>query len=311
MIDLLRCPACHERLESAQDAFTCMRCKAVYPIVNGIPRFVTAPVDELARRTQESFGYEWSQFSDWKLSGETNFLQYFGDFDFTWVRGRTVLDAGCGMGRHARQMAAYAGRLIAMDFSTAIDHAKENSAELMNVTCIQGDITQLPVADNAFDLVYSLGVLHHIADTETATRGLVAKVKPGGRLRIYLYWKRSGFTGVMLSAIEWLRAVTTRMPFALLKAFCRALSFVLWIAVVLPYRALSKLGMRRHQRWPLAVYIPYPFTVLYNDQFDRFSAPIEQRWTADEVRALMERLGLRDVRVTPSFGWIAEGTKPV
>lgn len=310
-VDLLRCPSCNGRLRVETQALVCTGCAVPYAIVNGIPRFVSIPDDETARHTQASFGYEWSHFNDWSISGETNFQQYFGDFDFEWVRGRTVLDAGCGMGRHARQMASYAGRIVAMDFSRAIDQAAHNTADQPNVVCIQGDITAPPVADESFDLVYSLGVLHHIADTERAARSLLAKVKPGGRLRIYLYWQRPGIAGTMLRVVEWTRVVTTRLPFGVLKALCWVLSVMLWFAVVLPYRALSAIGVRCHDQWPLGVYVRYPFAVLYNDQFDRFSAPIEQRWTKSEVRSLMERLGLHDTTVAPSFGWIAEGTKPL
>lgn len=288
---------------------TCIECSAHYPIREGIPRFVTVPEDGVARQTQASFGYEWSEFNDWRQSGETNFQQYFGDLDRSWIAGRTVLDAGCGMGRHARQIASYAACVVAMDFSRAIDQAARNTGDLSNVICIQGDITAPPVADDAFDLVYSIGVLHHIADTEAAARGLLSKVKPGGRLRIYLYWKRRGIAAVVLRAVDAARMVTTRMPFAILKAFCWMLSVGLWFVIVLPYRALSALGFRLHNGWPLVVYARYPFNVLYNDQFDRFSAPIEQRWSKEDVIALMERLGLRDIHVSPAFGWIAEGTK--
>jgi SAM-dependent methyltransferase len=310
-LDLLWCPTCHQELDVAGDSLECSGCRALYPVLNGVPRFALTPADSVARRTQASFGYEWSTFNDWRASGETNFQQYFGDFDFGWVRGRTVLDAGCGMGRHARQLAAYAGRIVAMDFSRAIDQAARNTAELTNVICVQGDITEPPVVDETFDLVYSLGVLHHLADTEAAARRLLAKVKPGGRFRICLYWKRQGLSGALLRGVQLIRTVTTRLPFSLLKAGCYLLSVLLWTVVVLPYRALSALGVRRHGSWPLAVYERYPFTVLYNDQFDRFSAPVEQRWSRDEARDLMIRLGLEEVRVTPSFGWIAEGRKPL
>ena len=309
-IDLLCCPDCRERLECGAETLACIGCRRSYPIRDGIPRFVSEPADAAARRTQASFGYEWSHFNDWSASGEANFDQYFGDFDFARADDWTVLDAGCGMGRHARQMAPHVRRVVAMDFSTAIDHAARNTADQPNVMCIQGDITNPPVADRSFDFVYSLGVLHHIADTEGAARSLVAKVKPGGCLRIYLYWRRSGATAAILRAVELVRTLTTRMPFALLKGLCWILSAVLFVSVVLPYRALALAGFRIHQQWPLAVYMRYPFTVLYNDQFDRFSAPIEQRWSEQEVRDLMLRLGLRDVVVTASFGWIAQGTRP-
>src|SRR6185295_6706925 len=125
-------------------------------------------------------------------SGETNFNDYFAGINFESLRGRTVLDAGCGMGRHARQLAPHTGRLIAVDFSRAIDQAARNTAGLPNVGCVQADLLALPFADESFDFIYSLGVLHHIEQTEVAIRNLVRKLKAGGRLRIYLYWKRHG-----------------------------------------------------------------------------------------------------------------------
>jgi hypothetical protein len=76
------------------------------------------------------------------------------------------------------------------------------------------------------------------------------------------------------------------------------------------YRALSAQGIRRHEQWPLFVYSKYPFRVLYNDQFDRFSAPIEKRYDPDDARRLLESVGLRNIEVRPCFGWIADGVKP-
>jgi hypothetical protein len=105
------------------------------------------------------------------------------------------------------------------------------------------------------------------------------------------------------------RRVTTRLPFPVLRAFCLALSIPLYAAIVVPYRILHRLGMTRLESWPLFVYTKYPFRVLYNDQFDRFSAPIEKRYDPDEVRALLESVGLTNITVRPCFGWVAEGTK--
>ena len=51
------------------------------------------------------------------------------------------------------------------------------------------------------------------------------------------------------------------------------------------------------------------FAFWYNDQFDRFSAPLEQRFDRDEVVRLLEGAGLHDVTVHPSFGWVGEGTR--
>jgi SAM-dependent methyltransferase len=317
LLELLCCPACGSQLESVDIASTvvlrCRECGCTVPVRDGVPRFVSEhagdAMDPFAQKTQASFGYEWTHFSDWKPSGTTNFAQYFGDLDPKSLQGLTVLDAGCGMGRHARQIAPHATTLIAMDFSAAIDQAARNTADLANVQCVQGDILKPPVRNDSFDLVYSLGVIHHLSDPEAAVRALVKKVKPRGRFRAYLYWKRSGVSAMLLNVVALVRRVTTKLPFGVLRRLCWVLSILLYGAVVIPYRVLSQLGVRKHHNWPLYVYTPYPFRVLYNDQFDRFSAPIEKRYDADEVVAMLRRAGLDHVRVWPSFGWIAEGTR--
>jgi SAM-dependent methyltransferase len=313
LLELVCCPKCRGRLERVgRSGLRCEGCGRQTPIVDGIPRFVDdedlASDGDDARRTRESFGYEWTYFKDWKPSGQT-FGDYFSNFDLAWLRGRTVLDAGCGMGRHARQIAPFAETVVAVDFSSAINEAARNVSDLPNVQCVQGDVTRLPVPDNAFDFVFSMGVLHHIADTTGTLRGLVRALKPGGRVRLYLYWKRSGLAGALLSLVAFARKFTTRLPFPLLRLLCWLLSVGLMIVVILPYRLLITLGMDVKDTWPLAIYVKYPFTVLYNDQFDRFSAPIEKRYSEAEVRALLQSVGLRDIRVHSRYGWIGDGVK--
>jgi SAM-dependent methyltransferase len=314
-LPLLRCPGCASALQieenppAGQVQLACAGCGRRVPVRGGIPRFAETPSDDLARRTQASFGYEWTQFDDWQPSGEVNFQDYFAGLDLDALKHARVLDAGCGMGRHARQLAAYCERILAVDFSQAIEAAARNVSDLPNVTCVQGDITALPVADEGFDFVYSMGVVHHLADTEAAVQGLVKKLRPGGRLRLYLYWKREGWTGRLLDVVGAARRITTRLPFPLLKAICWLLSVLLYAGVVLPYRALAAMGVGTSERWPLFVYTKYPFRILYNDQFDRFSAPLEKRYSEAEARSLLESAGLRDVRSRPMFGWVVDGVR--
>jgi SAM-dependent methyltransferase len=313
LLPVLRCPACGSTFEPSQrdSALTCTGCRVLVPVVGDVPRFITAPRDEMARRTQASFGYEWSHFNDWRDSGSTNFNDYFQGLDLAAIRGQIVLDAGCGMGRHARQIAPHVSRVVAIDFSRAIDQAAENVRGLANVDCVQADLLALPLADGAFDFVYSLGVLHHLEQTERALHLLVKKLRPGGHLRVYLYWKRHGWQGSMLALATLARRLTVRLPFRLLRSLCWVLSVGLFAAVVTPYRLASAFGIRVHEEWPLFVYTRYPFVVLYNDQFDRFSAPIEKRYEADDVRQLLEAAGLDDVQVRSCYGWLADGTKRV
>ena len=314
LVSLLRCPACgggfSPPVSDDPSRLSCGDCGRDVPVVDGIPRFETVAADPLARSTQDSFGYEWTEFGDWRPSGAMSFQQYFGDLDPESLRSWVVLDAGCGMGRHARQVGDHAGFVVAMDFSRAIDQAAKNVAGMENVACVQANVFTPPFADASFDFVYSLGVLHHVDETALAVKRLAAKLKPGGSLRLYLYWKRRGVSGFLLRVVTLLRRVTTRLPFGVLRALCWALSVAVFVLVVVPYRVFSRFGVRRHASWPLFVYAAYPFRVLYNDQFDRFSAPLEKRYDAEDVSALLQAAGLEQVRVWPSFGWMGEGVRP-
>jgi SAM-dependent methyltransferase len=312
LLEVLACPTCGSRMAATATgtSLQCAGCTRLVPIRDGIPRFVDVADDPLARRTQESFGYEWTHFSDWTISGTTNFDQYFSGVDLPELRSARVLDAGCGMGRHARMIAPYARHVVALDFSLAVDRAAHNTGEAGNVDCVQADITAPPFADGTFDYVYSLGVLHHLADTAGALAGLVRKVRSGGKMRVYLYWKHHGWKGAALAAVNVVRFGTARLPHPVLRVGCWLLSLGLMGAVVWPYRILSAAGATFHESLPLFVYARYPFRILYNDQFDRFSAPLEQRFDPDEVRGMLEAAGLRDVTVHASFGWIGEGTRP-
>jgi hypothetical protein len=102
------------------------------------------------------------------------------------------------------------------------------------------------------------------------------------------------------------------MPHELLRRLCVPLSALLYAAVVWPYRMMR--GHPTLERpaaaFPLKTYADYPFGVLVNDQFDRFSAPIERRFTRVEVLAMLERAGLQDVKVLANTGWLGDGRAP-
>jgi SAM-dependent methyltransferase len=201
--------------------------------------------------------------------------------------------------------------VVAVDIGRSIDTARRNLPP--EVLTIQADAERLPFPRESFDFVMSIGVLHHLPDTERALEGLVSYVRPGGHFHVYLYWTpdRAGHRSV-LGLVSALRRVTTRMPHELLRWLCVPLSALLYATVVWPYRMMR--GHPTLERpaaaFPLKTYADYPFGVLVNDQFDRFSAPIERRFTRVEVRAMLERAGLQDVQVLANSGWLGDGQAP-
>jgi len=169
----------------------------------------------------------------------------------------------------------------------------------------QADLCQLPFAEGTFDLVYSLGVLHHLPDPGQGTRSLSAMLKPGGQMLVYLYWNLEGepaWRKRLLAAVNALRHVTRRMDFATLRRFSRLFSAACYVTLVVPGR---RLGGRAGHVLPLSFYQAYPYRVLYNDTFDRFSAPLERRYSSHEVASLLAQAGLNVQSILGGSGWRA------
>lgn len=189
-----------------------------YPIRGGIPRFV--PMSNYA----DNFGMQWNKFRITQLdshSGQPISAERFWKAT-GWraedIRGKWVLDAGCGSGRFAEIAAKAGAKLVALDYSSAADACYANLRPYPNVHVVQGDIYALPFPKDFFPYVYSLGVLQHTPDVHRAFSALPPVVAPGGQLCVDYYWKR---IRTMLNPKYVLRPLTKRMPqqklFALLE----------------------------------------------------------------------------------------------
>ena len=104
-----------------------------------------------------------------------------------------------------------------MDVSRAIDVV----AGREDVDCVQADLRHPPFAPESFDLVYSLGVLHHLEEPVDGLRSLATLVHTGGELRVYVYrslegdlWPRRALLGL----VTLIRRVTTRLPYSVVHA---------------------------------------------------------------------------------------------
>lgn len=106
-----------------------------------------------------------------------------------------VLVAGCGSGQHAIHAARYAGaRVLAVDLSRAsLGYAarKAREAGITNVTFAQADLLDLPKVGRTFDVIESVGVLHHLADPVEGAKALASMLRPGGLMKLGLYSARA------------------------------------------------------------------------------------------------------------------------
>lgn len=96
--------------------------------------------------------------------------------------GQAVLDAGCGEGYLARELARRgASHVTGVDRSPALVDAAAASGEA-GLSFKVGDVTRLPFDDRVFDLVVANHVLNDVEDITAAAAEFSRVLKPGGRL---------------------------------------------------------------------------------------------------------------------------------
>jgi SAM-dependent methyltransferase len=195
---LLCCPDCKTAL-ILQDAtprlpqvetggLLCGNCRTVFPIVRGIPRFVKT--DQYVG----SFSYEWNRWNRVQLdiaNGRTESEETFAEktgFTPEELRGKLVLDVGCGAGRFLDVASRWGANVIGIDLSFAVEASQKNLGSRPNVTVIQADVFRLPFRKETFDAIFSIGVLHHARDTREAFLQLPKVLKNGGDIAVWLYY---------------------------------------------------------------------------------------------------------------------------
>jgi len=251
--------------------------------------------------TVESFGEEWSRFNHFddeelKLCGD----EYFDITDASSVSKNTLaLDLGCGSGRWSRYLAPHVKFIEAVDPSEAVLAASKNLEDFDNVRVTKASVDNLPFADNSFDLIFSLGVLHHIPDTGKAIVTATKKLKPDGYFLLYLYYRFDN-RGMIFKSLFYLshivRLIVSKSP-KFLKQF---LSELIALFVYMPFVIFARLvksfgGSEIYESLPLAYYVDKSFYIIRNDSLDRFGTPLEQRFTKKEITNMLEVAGMKNI----------------
>jgi len=270
----------------------CSGCSRSFPLERGIARFVSP------ENYADSFGFQWQRYDRTQLDdatctiSEVDFMRKTG-LSRQDLEGKLVLDVGCGMGRFAEVVTRWGARVVGIELSAAAEVASRNLKD-RDFVAFQADVFDLPFAPESFDLVYSLGVLHHTPDCEQAVKVLPQYLKPGGSLAVWLY---SGY-GKWYRFSDIYRKYTSRMSPATLHR-------VLQVAVPFFYqldrglRAVPLVGK------PIAGIIHHVFPVNRQsdpevrilDTFDWYSPKYQSKHTYEQVFRWFEDCGLEDLHV--------------
>jgi len=305
----------------------CSGCGLLYPVIAGVPRLIRNAYEEYSafyqqhremisriggqealskridalppsmfdRRSNESFGLQWQMhqyddhtwFKDDDNLRKNEFLDSMG-LRAEDLRGRLLLDAGCGNGNLTGSVAHYGAEIVGMDLSLSIERAHQNRARFAgaqagNVHFVQGNVMEPPFAPETFDHIHTSGVLHHTPSTERAFASFLRLGRPGGRVYVQLYRRREAWVRIINQI---LRSITTRMPVRMLYQLC-------YLMVPAHTFLVGIVARLRGERSPLPAFSRRERAI---SMFDHFSPKYQYRYTPEQVRAMFEGAGLLSVR---------------
>ena len=279
--------------EVMDGTLSCPACGASYPITEGIPRLLPKGSHE-----GPATGHSWTEFEAAVPQFEQNFLDLLQPLKGDDFMGKLVLDAGCGFGRHAFFAARYGAEVVAMDSSPeAVASAAQNVRGSMRAHVIQGDINRPPLRKDLFDIVYSLGVLHHVEDARASFLNLHALVKHNGRLLTWVYGPRQGLTRIATGA---LRGASSQMSPEQLHRLSQGIAAGVRVFSHTPHRFLGKVPVVGSvvNHLPLHDHSQWPFETVVADVYDRLRVPVTGYFTGEELENWYAEAGYADIRVT-------------
>lgn len=323
LLEILRCPKSAQRLSLRQAEYDGQRIRTAqlvsadgqhsWPVRDFIPRFV--PASNYA----DNFGMQWNKFRSTQLDSysghpiSANRFWHATGWRPQDLAGRWVLDVGCGAGRFAEVALGAGAKVVALDYSSAVDACYLNLQGHENLHVVQGDIYALPFARHFFAFAYCLGVLQHTPDVARAFAALPPVTAGGGHLCVDFYqksWKSA------LLPKYWLRPFTRRMPKDRLFALCetlvpkllplsRALACIPVVGGTLRrmvpvanHFGILPLDTRQQQEWSLL------------DTFDWLSPEFDNPQTPGTVQHWFDQAGMRNVEVLKAGHLTGRGVAP-
>jgi len=256
----------------------------------------------ISMASEERFGYEWKKYSTILPDYEGQFQNWISPLKPEDLQGYDILDAGCGMGRNSYFALKYGAKsVMGIDNDErSVSVAKENLTEFDNATINLKSIYELDYK-NKFDIIFSIGVIHHLKYPELAIKKLVGALRPRGTILIWVYsYEGNEWIQNIITPIR--RVITSKLPISLLHYITYILSIPFFLCLKLfksehpYYKQISKFSLGH----------------LHSIIFDQLLPEIAHYWTKEEAYSLFKKNNLRAVSIHKppnEMGWTMIGRK--
>lgn len=313
--------------------------KNTYPIIRGIPRFVHESLyrDYLHgfkdNQTARSFGNKWREERSKNFGFMKQDVQYLKE-QFMAVLGcdtlsqmkkvlksaKRALNAGCGVAWSEYLFNYNAGtERHCIDISLSVETAYNRTKDFGNVVVSHSSIFEMPYENETFDLIYSIGVIHHTPDPQKAFKSLVRKLAPNGLIGCYIYNRKPFLREISDREI---RNITTKMNYDECMNFSKKMSklgkaFSKISQTLVVEENIDLLDIKKG-RYNLHKFIYDHFLkIWFNPNQDMaYANLVNQDWyhphyashhTKDEILSWFRNEGIEKIKIIQPKGWENSG----
>lgn len=252
--------------------------------------------------SEKRFGYEWQKYNVIDLNYELQFCKWIKPLKPRDFENKKVLDAGCGMGRNSYWSLKYGAKeLVAFDFDKrSVAVTKKNLSCFNNARVEFGSIYEMSWQDK-FDIVFCIGVIHHLENPKKAIKNLIKAVRPGGKVLIWVYgYNNNEWIVKLVDPVR--KALTSKLPLWLVHFLSYFVSIPLWISV----KTFNGPGLYLKQL------SDFKFWHIHSIVFDQLIPKVANYWTKQEVLDLFENFdNIKDIEIhsVNNNSWTVLGEK--
>lgn len=162
-------------------------------------------------KTIKSFGSQWINFNKKlrTLNYEKEFEEWIKPLRIEFFKNKKVLDAGCGTGIHAEYVSRFSKDVLAIDASESVICVKPKK----NLRVKKANLLNLNLNEK-FDIIYSIGVIHHTSNPKKAFLNLVDHLKDKGTIIVWVYGNETNSR--LINFVSFIRKFTSKNKFLLM-----------------------------------------------------------------------------------------------
>lgn len=249
----------------------------------------------------DRFGYEWHTYSEITPIYEEQFKRWTTLIPENEWKGKSFLDVGCGMGRNSYWPMGYGAlRGVGIDIDKRSLAATQRNLKKFPKYQVR-ELSAYNIDYQAeFDIVFSIGVIHHLQDPHRALHNMTNAAKPGGKVLIWVYGQEN---------VQWVNTlfnpfrkyIFSKLPISITHFLSLIPTAFLW--------SFLRLGLGKIEYFQLLR--KFTFWHLRSIVFDQMLPQIANYWSREEVLELMKSSGLQNIQIehVNDMSWCAVGIK--